>query len=166
MRLAHEFGGIARDWNTLDECLCEADVIVSTLGPIARSSMCRGFSRSASEQASDRCSSSIWETRAISTQLSARSTTECSCTTSMTSKRPASETGRTRPRDRSRPQDHRGRDLTLRYDLNHKSTGPIIKQLSEQWQGVSQQELELLFRKLSHLARPIVRRLSGRLTAL
>ncbi|HVJ87493.1 MAG TPA: glutamyl-tRNA reductase [Caulifigura sp.] len=37
-------------------------------------------------------------------------------------------------------------------DLNHKATGPIIRQLRESWHDVSKQELDLLFRKLPSLS--------------
>ena len=40
------------------------------------------------------------------------------------------------------------------HDLNHKSTGPIIKQLREHWQEISRQELDQLFRKAPHLSEP------------
>ncbi len=37
-------------------------------------------------------------------------------------------------------------------DIYHKATGPIIKRLREQWSDISRGELDLLFRKMPHLA--------------
>ena len=37
-------------------------------------------------------------------------------------------------------------------DINHRATGPIVRQLREGWHSVKQAELEKLFNKLSHLS--------------
>ena len=37
------------------------------------------------------------------------------------------------------------------HGVYHRATGPIIKQLREQWHDVREQEVEKLFSKLSHL---------------
>lgn len=37
-------------------------------------------------------------------------------------------------------------------DVNHRATGPIVKQLRDQWHDISGEELELLRSKLSHLS--------------
>ncbi len=39
-------------------------------------------------------------------------------------------------------------------DVYHQATGPIIKRLREEWHQVREKEVELLFRKLSHLEDP------------
>lgn len=38
------------------------------------------------------------------------------------------------------------------HDVYHKVTGPVVKQLRENWHELSRQELDQLFRKLSHLS--------------
>jgi glutamyl-tRNA reductase len=38
------------------------------------------------------------------------------------------------------------------HDINHRATGPIVKQLREQWHDISRDELDLLNRKLAHLS--------------
>ena len=37
------------------------------------------------------------------------------------------------------------------HGIYHRATGPIIKQLREQWHEVREQEVEKLFGRLSHL---------------
>jgi glutamyl-tRNA reductase len=37
------------------------------------------------------------------------------------------------------------------HDVYHKATGPIVQRLREQWHDISRQELDLLFRKTPHL---------------
>ena len=37
------------------------------------------------------------------------------------------------------------------HEVYHRATGPIIKQLREDWHATSQDEMELLFRKLPNL---------------
>lgn len=39
-------------------------------------------------------------------------------------------------------------------DIHHRGTGPVISRLKREWSDIGQQELELLFRKLPHLADP------------
>lgn len=37
------------------------------------------------------------------------------------------------------------------HDIYHQATGPIIQRLRDEWHAISRQELDQLFRKLSHL---------------
>ena len=51
-------------------------------------------------------------------------------------------------------------------DIHHRGTGPVISRLKREWSGISQQELELLFRKLPHLTdsdRESIERALGRI---
>ncbi len=41
--------------------------------------------------------------------------------------------------------------VSFMHDVHHMSTGPVVKRLRESWHELSRQELDLLFRKLSHL---------------
>jgi glutamyl-tRNA reductase len=38
------------------------------------------------------------------------------------------------------------------HEVHHKTTGPVVKRLRENWHDLSRQELDQLFRKLSHLS--------------
>lgn len=152
MRLAREFGGISREWSTLDECLCEADVIVSTTGadrPIVDVPRFKAIRKKTGERpvfildlgaprdfdpAVGKIDDGVF--------LYDIDDLEATCQRNRQNRSHEIEIARKIIEDET---------ARFVHDLNHKSTGPIIKQLREQWQGISQQELELLFRKLSHL---------------
>lgn len=54
----------------------------------------------------------------------------------------------------------------LMQDLHHRTTGPVISRLKREWHDISQQELELLFRRLPHLNetdREAIERVIGRI---
>jgi glutamyl-tRNA reductase len=155
LRLAHEFGGIARDWATLDDCLAEADVIVSTTGadrPIIDVPRFKAVRKKTGDRpvfildvAAPRDFDPAVGKIDDNVFLYDIDDLEATC-------------------QRNRKNRAHEIEVALKiieeetarfvHDLNHKSTGPIIKQLREHWQDISRQELDQLFRKSPNLAEP------------
>lgn len=152
LRLAREFGGIAKDWSTLDECLSEADVIVSTTGadrPIVDVPRFKSIRKRTGERpvfildlAAPRDFDPAVGKIDDSVFLYDIDDLEATCQ---------------RNRQNRAEEIQLARqiidDETSRFiqDLNHKSTGPLVKQLREHWQEISRSELDQLFRKAPHL---------------
>ncbi|MEW4529070.1 glutamyl-tRNA reductase [Maioricimonas sp. JC845] len=151
-RVADEFGGEPRPWESLDDCLAEADVIVSTTGatePIvdgARFERIRKRSRGRSVFILD-----LGAPRDFAPDVGEVDDNvflydidnlEATC----------ERNRRARVKEIERAHGIIEEE-TARFmqDVYHKATGPIIKRLRETWHDVSRQEMETLFKKLSHL---------------
>ncbi|MFG0335745.1 MAG: glutamyl-tRNA reductase, partial [Maioricimonas sp. JB049] len=150
--VAAEFGGEPRPWELLDECLGEADVIVSTTGatvPVVdqeRFARVRRHSRGRPVFILDLGAPRDFAPGVGEVDdnvfLYDIDDLEATC------KR--NRRARVKEIERAHAIIE---DETARFmqDVYHKATGPIIKRLRETWHDVSRQEMETLFRKLSHL---------------
>lgn len=151
LRLAHEFGGIAREWATLDDSLCEADVIVSTTGadrPIVDVPRFQAIRRRTGERpvfildlGAPRDFDPAVSTIDDGVFLYDIDDLETTCHRNRQNRAYEIEVAQ-------RIVDEEIQRFL--HDLHHKSTGPLIKQLRDNWQEVTRAELNQIFRKNSH----------------
>lgn len=151
-RIAAEFNGVAHSWDELQRCLGRADVIVSTTGadrPVITADLMKTVRRESGprplfmldlgaprdvEPAVGNIDDGIF--------LYDIDDLESTCE---------------RNRKKRVLEIHQARRIieeeTSKFmrDVYHKATGPIVKRLRENWEEVSRQELEILFRKLPDL---------------
>jgi glutamyl-tRNA reductase len=151
-RLAGEFGGTSRPIEELDVWLGRADVIVSTTGadrPIvdaARFRRARQHSHERPVFILDLGAPRDFEPAVASVDegvfLYDIDDLERTCQ--------RNRTARTAEIVRARAiiEEETARFM---HDIYHKATGPIVQRLRERWHEVSRGEMDLLFRKLSHL---------------
>ncbi len=150
--LASQFSGKARSWHDLNRCLAAADVIVCTTGadhPVITVEMMRQVRRETG--AKPLFLLDLGAPRDVETAVGNLDDgiflydiddLEATCE-------------RNRKKRAQEIQQARGiiEEETARFmqDVYHKATGPIVKRLRENWEEISRQELELLFRKLPRL---------------
>ena len=150
--LADEFGGRAGSFDELDECMALADVIVSTTGspePIVDVARFR------------RVRSSGHHRPVFIVDLGAPRDFEAAVgevdeNVFLYDIEDLQATCERNRRNREQ-QIHRASRIIseetdrFMHEVYHRATGPIIKQLREDWHATSQDEMELLFRKLPNL---------------
>ncbi len=152
-RLAGEFGGRARPFESLEDELANADVVVSTTGAtqpiVTRPQFAKIRERGSRHTifvldlgaprdfASDVCTVDdnvflydIDDLKAACQENRKARTAELEAAQSIV----------TEATDR------------FMQDIHHRGTGPVINRLKREWADTSQAELELLFRKLPHLS--------------
>ena len=151
-KLAAEFSGTPCPWESLQELLGDADVIVSTTGasePILNASDFRpirkrtgpkpvfildlGAPRDFDPEISD-----------IDDGVFLYNINDLEATCRANRKTRAEEIAKAEAIIQAETD-------AFMHDIYHKATGPIIKRLREHWHDISRQELELLYRKLPEL---------------
>lgn len=151
-RLAEQFSGVAREWDCLEECLAQADVIVSTTGahlPVVTFPMMKQIRKRTGPKplfildlgAPRDFEPSIGDID-DNTFLYDIDDLEATC-----------ERNRTRRMQEVQKARQIINEETERFmqDVYHKATGPVVKRLREHWEEISRQELEILYRKLPDL---------------
>ncbi len=151
-RLAAEFDGVARPWNELDQCLAQADLIVSATGadrPIVDVARFKPIRKAM--KGKPVCILDLGAPRDFDPKIQQIDPEIFLCDID------ALEATCERNRKSRVVEVERAREIvheeTSRFihDVRHKATGPIIKRLREHWHDISKQELDQLFRKLGHL---------------
>lgn len=150
--LASEFGGEARPYDELDRWLAEADVVVSTTGaeePIVTADRFRRIRESGNGRP------------VFILDLGAPRDfhPDVARVDEGIFLYDIDDLERTCERNREARKTEIARaqaiveEETARFmqDVYHKATGPIVKRLRERWHDISRRELDLLFRKTSHL---------------
>ncbi len=151
-RLAEEFSGQAKAWEQLQYCLAAADVIVSTTGadrPIITREMMKPVRRQTGTK--PLFILDLGAPRDVETAVGDLDDgvflydiddLEATCE-------------RNRKKRTQEIQQARAiiEEETARFmqDVYHKATGPIVKRLRENWEEISRQEMEILYRKLPDL---------------
>jgi glutamyl-tRNA reductase len=152
-RVAAEFGGQVRPWESLDDLLGTVDVIVGAAGgdkPLVDAARFRK-----ARQSGDGNSVFILDLGAP--RIFMPDVAQCDDAVFLYDI-DSLEATCLRNREARRQEIARAEALiteeTSRFlsDLSHKATGPIIRQLRESWHDASRQELELLFRKMPSLS--------------
>lgn len=153
MPLAAEFGGEPRPWSDLELLLPEADVIVGTTGasePVVQAELFRKVRKQTGAKpvfildlGAPRDFAPAIGQIDDSVFLYDIDDLEATCD--------KNRRLRTREVEKARAIISEETDRFMQ-DVYHKATGPIIKRLREHWHEISRQELELLYRKLPHLA--------------
>lgn len=154
-RLATEFSGEAQSWDRLEQCLQQADVIVSTTGadqPIVHRATMQAIRKQTGPRplfildlgAPRDFESGIGDLD-DGIFLYDIDDLEATC-----------EANRSRRAEEVLKAHQIIDEETSRFmqDIYHKATGPVVKRLREHWEEISRQELELLFRKLPNLEEP------------
>lgn len=151
--LVEEFGGEYRPWSDLNELLGQADVIISTTGatePVVRVEQFRTIRQRTGQKplfildlGAPRDFEPAIGDLDDNVFLYDIDDLEATC----------EKNRKLRSREVAKAEQiiHEETERFLQ-DVYHKATGPIIKQLREQWHEVSRKELEILFRKLPHLS--------------
>jgi len=151
-RLANEFSGQAKSWEELNACLVAADVIVCTTGA-ERPVLTREMMKTVRKQTGTKplFLLDLGAPRDVETSVGNLDDgiflydiddLEATCE---------------RNRKKRSQEIQKARVIieeeTARFmqDVYHKATGPIVKRLRENWEEISRQELEILYRKLPDL---------------
>ena len=150
--VACEFGGVARAYDELEQALEEADVVVSTTGASDPIVTVDGFK--AIRRRNNRKPVFILDLgapRDFESEISSVDDNvflydiddlEAAC----------DKNRRQRQKETVRAESIIDEETDrFMHDIYHRATGPIVRQLREQWHAISQAELEILFKRLSHL---------------
>lgn len=151
-RLANEFSGEDRPWDRLDDCLLAADVVVSTTGadlPIVTVDRMRRLRAQTGPRplfildlgAPRDFDPSVGN---LDDGVFLYDIDDLEATCEKNRKKRVQEIVKAR----AIIEEETSRFM---HDIYHQATGPIVKRLREHWGEISRQELEILFRKLSHL---------------
>lgn len=151
-KLAAKVGGIARPYEELEDCLVEADVIVSTTGASQPVVDVRCFQRVIKNSGNktffilDLGAPRDFETAIgeISDNIFLYDIDDLEAT--------CEENRLARKKEVEKALEIIDEETErFMHGVYHRATGPIIKQLREQWHEVREQEVTKLFGKLSHL---------------
>ena len=151
-RLAREFGGAVRRWDQLDICLADADLIVSATGaaqPVVSIDRFRSARAKSGEKpvfVLDLGAPRDFQPGVgnIDDNVFLYDIDDLETTCRRNREARATEIERAHAIIEDETQK-------FIHELHHKATGPIIGRLRDHWHEISAGELEVLFRKLSHL---------------
>jgi glutamyl-tRNA reductase len=151
-KLAAEFRGEARPWDRLDECLAQADVVVGATGadlPVVTADRLRPIRKQTGPRPLfilDLGAPRDFEPQAgnLDDAVFLYDIDDLEATCEANRKKRTHEIAKAR----AIIEEETARFM---HDVYHKATGPIVKRLREQWEEISRQELEILFRKLPDL---------------
>jgi glutamyl-tRNA reductase len=151
-RIAAEFGGEPTDWETLDDWLARAEVIVSTTGadePVFTVDRIRAIRRKTGPKpvfildlgAPRDFDPAVGD---LDDGVFLYDIDDLEATCEKNRKARIHEIAKARAIIKEETE-------RFMHDVYHKATGPIVKRLREHWHEISRQELEILYRKLPDL---------------
>ncbi|REJ84556.1 MAG: glutamyl-tRNA reductase [Planctomycetota bacterium] len=151
-RLAGEFGGTVRPWEQLDICLADADLIVSATGASEPVVSIERFQRARAKSGAkpvfilDLGAPRDFQPGVghIDDGVFLYDIDDLEATCRKNREARATEIERAH----AIIEQETARFV---HELHHKATGPIIGRLRDHWHEISAAELEILFRKMSHL---------------
>ncbi len=151
-KLASKFSGEAQPWETLDDWLVKADVIVSTTGAdqaimtVERFRKIRKRSGPKPTFILDLGAPRDFEAKVVDIDdgIFLYDIDDLEATCAKNRKRRSLEIDKANAIIEEETQ-------RFMHDIYHKATGPIVKRLREHWHEISRQELEILFRKVPEL---------------